>query len=255
MSLRRVFPTYITDTLSVSEIKLGATSGRAFIDIGSLFTSYIDSEIHVVGTSGDILRGWIKSAGSGETLADSGGPLDDGELLNDPVFEDVTKWTIPYTGDWDIHSTNPGKATAAEAVDHNHSLVYQSVTAVEEGMCVKLVTSCDALSEGDYAAYINGKYLEYAGVNTIGDVSWYGIGGGNKYCGIDANNELTATFTGISLKNVLTPATTGVNIVSTKSGETYDWSNLSDDFKYYSGYFTYFLPSSYRVCRHKFMGR
>ena len=213
-----------------ANIRKSLVNGTAFADFSAanVLTNYIGYRLTIIDSNGDKAIGYIKAAGSGETLATTGGPLNDGELFSDPTFDTSAAWSIAYAGEWDIDVSNEGKATAIST--GTNSGIYYNPTTIS-GALYKLVTVCDSLSGGNYGAYIVGNYYSNLYVNTVGTVAWYATAYGGDNSGIESTG-LSATFTSISLKQVLTPSATGVTITSTKDGATYNWASITAGFNY-----------------------
>jgi len=227
-------------------LKKSLVNGTAFVDfsLASILTDHIGRFLTITDSDGASISGWIKAAGTGETFPETGGPLNDGELLADPTFDNSASWSIAYSGQWDIDVSNEGKATAIST--GTNSGIYQNPTTTS-GALYKLVTVCDSLAGGNYGGYIVGNYNSNRYVNTVGTVAWYGTAYGGDNTGIESTG-LSATFTSISLKQVLTPSATGVTITSTKDGATYNWTSKAAGFNYNdAGDYTYTISGEQTI--------
>jgi hypothetical protein len=219
-------------SVTVINMKISAKDGVAHVDLSTanVLTDHIGHLLTIIDSAGKKISGWIKAAGTGETLATTGGPLNDGELLADPTFDSAGSWTIANAGEWDVNVSNAGKATAINT--GTNSLVYQNPTT-SEGMLLKLTTVCDSLTGGKYRGYVAAQYLKFALIETVSSLDWYGtVGSGADNVGIDGNGGFSGTFTSISCKQVMTPSATGVTITTTKDGATYNWTSKESGFNY-----------------------
>ena len=66
----RVNDEYAPAEGEISNIKISAVDGNAFLDFGDILAGYIDYRIILIDSTGKKLIGYIKAAGTGETLSD-----------------------------------------------------------------------------------------------------------------------------------------------------------------------------------------
>jgi len=106
-------------TISQANMRLSAVAGTAFIDFSAadVLTDHIGKILTVKDSAGKVLVGYIKAAGTGETLS--------GEALADTGFAGVTKASAKVVSG--ITKANPGVVTFA--ADHgfaNGDVIYFS---------------------------------------------------------------------------------------------------------------------------------
>ncbi|MCX5695375.1 MAG: hypothetical protein NTW18_01750 [Candidatus Omnitrophica bacterium] len=210
-------------SIGQTNMKLSAVNGTAFVDFSTAgtLTPYIGKYLVVTDSAGKKITGWIKSVGTGETLGS--------EMLDDPTFDDTSKWT--KDAGWTVSG---GKAVAANAA--NEAKIVQTKSKTVFGLYKQVVT-CDSYTQGVYRL-VPGWYAETPNNSSIGSKTVYqtiatssqGIAG-TSICPI-GTPALIATFTDISLKQVLAPSTTGVTIVSTSAGSTQNWESKDPNFTY-----------------------
>ena len=196
--------------------RISAVDGTAFYDFGSgtNLTDNLGKYLIIKDSTGKAIKGWIKAAGSGETLGSELFPA----LDNPANFTNVdASWTI-----------GEGNAVS-NGIGFFHKTFVVSVYA----LCF---TSMDIVSRSNGTIYhpYSGQGIEQAGTSGTGVKTryrtWpstncyiYGDGSGGGFIG---------TLTDISLKQVLTPSSTGVTITSTKNGTTYNWESQETGFNY-----------------------
>ena len=199
--------------------RISAVDGTAFYDFGSgtNLTDNLGKYLIVKDSTGKAIKGWIKAAGSGETLGS--------ELVTNGTFDSNTGWT-KGTG-WSIDGGVAVAANATSALSQNGAVVGALMVLNWElvSRTVGQVTAYGALTPyqtvpGTY------QHILTRGVaaDTIGPY-FYGIG-------------FSGTIDNISFKQVLTPSSTGATITSTKNGTTYNWESQESGFNYndVSGY-------------------
>ena len=193
--------------------RISAVDGTAFYDFGSgtNLTDNLGKYLIVKDSTGKAIKGWIKAAGSGETLGS--------ELVTNGTFDSNTGWT-KGTG-WSIDGGVAVAANATSALSQNGAVVGALMVLNWElvSRTVGQVTAYGALTPyqtvpGTY------QHILTRGVaaDTIGPY-FYGIG-------------FSGTIDNISFKQVLTPSSTGATITSTKNGTTYNWESQETGFNY-----------------------
>jgi hypothetical protein len=163
-----------------------------------------------ITAGGKTLVGWIKAAGTGETL--------DSELITNGGFDDDSWWwkeeaSITISGG-KAHFTN---------TQNSRQLYYPGSWTI--GTLYKLTFEISGTTEGNIivynsgsakAGFVDGSHTYYAAAKVA-----------NDYYSFQANGETTLDIDNASMKKVLTPSATGVTITSTQAGGTYNWA--SDD--------------------------
>lgn len=199
-----------------ANMKISAVNGTAFVDFSAadVLTNYLGRKLTITDSKGKKLVGYIKAAGTGETL--------DSEL--------ISSWTNNVTNPYEtftssgkditsaINTTTTGFCTSTVGVSANK--LYNAVTnlTLNSGTAPNLRLYDDnkviiAASVGAQTGYVTAT----ATSNAIG-----------YYISVATNFSVTA-----SLKQVLTPSATGVTIVSTPGGTTYNWASVESGFNYY----------------------
>lgn len=234
----------IIDTVTLANIRLSLVAGTAFVDFSSAgtLTPYLNYRLVLTDSAGKKAIGYIKSAGTGETLSET-------ELVTNGTFDsDIAGWTPTVNGGtiaWDAGTmkfTEPASSVnmyATQSTTTEAGALYKAsltVAATDNNYsCIRLGTT--ALTSNIGAS-------GYIGVGTVtiyrvapSTVAWFTAtyaGGGTKYA-----NQDNASF-----KQVLTPSATGVTITSTPNGSTYNWASVESGFNYNdaSGYTTLIRP-------------
>lgn len=212
----------ITDTVDLANIRLSLVNGTAFVDFSAAgtLTPYLNHRLTLTDSAGKKAVGYIKAAGSGETLGS--------ELITNGTFaSDVAGWyvTAPTTIAWNAS----GYADIARAT--GNGLASQAITAAA-GILLKGSMDVKALSHGAALRYIGDNFCTASGT---GVASGYRVvATANQATVIAATNSTTATLSvdDVSVKQVLTPSATGVTITSTPGGTTYNWASIEAGFNY-----------------------
>ena len=77
----------VSGTVSLANIRLSLVDGAAFVDFSAAGTlNYLNGKLTLTDSAGKKAIGYIKSAGTGETL--------DTETVSDPGFDNATDWSI-----------------------------------------------------------------------------------------------------------------------------------------------------------------
>lgn len=230
----------------LANMKISAVDGAAFLDCGSSGSAllrFLGDKVTVADSAGKTITGFIKAAGTGETLG--------GELIG--AGDCANSSTLPY-------DTFDGvSATGFHAVKSTAGSKYAGTAdeiAVVAGWLLKRAASLNLAS---------GTVPQWSLRSHIGGVLW-GAPQAPMASGANAAYEtLTAggtgvlrfvsgsngdfTVSGISVKQVLTPSATGVTIVSASGGTTFNWTSKDAAFNYAdaSGYTVTITNSSIEV--------
>jgi hypothetical protein len=209
-------PVVATGTIAAGAMKMDTTTANAFSEFGVDLSAYQDGR-HILAlyntTGGYAALAHISAtAPGGETLATTGGPLNNGELVTDPGFDDDGSWTKD-TG-WTISGS---KAVATSVLVNQ--CVYQTISYPVGGL-VKLVSIMDVLTLGTWTEYVPGLGTVFLNNHSTADTFTYYRNAvvGTQRIGLCATTTLTGTSPNISAKQVTAPATTGALLLSTKGG-------------------------------------
>jgi hypothetical protein len=241
MSLYPVFKT-VSQPISVTQanMKISAAAGAAFFDFG-VNTIKIGSLIKIRNSAGRALQGYVRAAGTGETLT---AELLTGSWINDAVspFE-----TFSSSGSTQVSGTNTdGNGFAGQALVlplkalYKASLSFTGTAGRTYGVLSTTsgFSGVDALVASSYPIYDNlaPQYqVNSVLANPYLTFAILGAGGSPNF---NASN--------ITVKQVLTPSATGFTISSTKGGTAMDnWAQKDAAFNYNdpSGY-TYIVEST-----------
>ena len=210
-------------TVALVNSRLSLVAGTAFVDFGAAgtLTPYLNGKLTVTDSAGKKAIGYIKAAGTGETLGD--------EIVSDPTFDSAGDWTAGAS--WSVAG---GVATATAsgggALIQNtlgtvitYKALYKTVTNVATRTAGAVAIrypypgyNQQMTSAGEYTKYICN--VESAGTNKPGIAS--------------VTDSFSGTVTSFSLKHVLTPSATGATITSTPGGTTYNWASIESGFNY-----------------------
>lgn len=221
---------YITGSSYNPRINL--TDGSAFFDVGiaSVLTDYLGYYLVVTDPTGKTIEGWIKAAGSSESLGS--------ELFTDSPFDVDAAWT-KGTG-WTVSG---GKAIAASSGGR-----ISETLSLTGGQLYKAVYVCDTYNTGWHSHYL-GKSTDDAGrlAAQTATIYYNPTSTASVDCGIQGQLSLTATFTSASLKAVTAPGSTGVTIASTYGGTTYNWVTKTSGFNssHTSGPYKFYIYPPY----------
>jgi len=181
---------------------------------------YIGHLLRIKDSAGKQIQGFIKAAGTGETL--------DSEL--------ISSWTNNVTAPFDtfttsgvdissaIASTN-SRGSAAVAVSNLRLYKYTGTFTKNSGSFAYLAIASSV--RGDLPAVT--VFTADNGDKTIYRTA---TNDSEDYLAIYAAGASNFSLTSNSFKQVLTPSATGVTIVSTKGGATYNWFNKNSAFNW-----------------------
>jgi hypothetical protein len=202
--------------MKISAVDGGATaSGGAFIDFSAsdILTTKLGHLVRIKDSSNRVIQGYIKAAGSGETL--------DATNL-------VTEWTnVNY--DTFTSVASPDIAAAVYTTSGTQTGTSNSMVTTAGKLYKLVATWTNVAGEAPTLTGTNGF------VTTI-----LGAGANNIYFTATGTSVvLTVTNTAAAswgctfvLKQVTVPANTGVTIVSTKGGATYNFAQKNSAFNY-----------------------
>lgn len=216
--------------ISRQDTKLSTINGAAFVDFGDamLFASDIGkrSLLTIKDSAGKAITGYIKAAGTGETLG--------AELLTEWVnggagydFETLTSSGVNITSAINSEAWGFGY-NVPSAFTWGWLLKLAATLTLNSGIAPRFSTGTGA---GDAGGDVNLPQTQlHSGANTllytIGDAAYNYLWLGNE-AGQFSNFACT-----ISQKRILTPSETGVTITSTQDGATYNWASQEAGFNY-----------------------
>ncbi len=217
-------PPVVVATADVTQAHFHAdlTTDNAFVElIGVDFTAYQTGK-YLLGiynkTGGYGMLGHISAtAPAGETLATTGGPLNNGEQFTNPTFDSGDTGWLKETG-WTIEDQGGGDYEGVANVNTNYAIYQNKLLTV--GTLNKI--ACDQTSQTsgtgafDFAATVGITIL-----NGVASYSEYRTSLGiSKAYGVLGRTAWVARIDSVSLKQVTDPPSTGARIVSTKGGAT-----------------------------------
>lgn len=213
----------ITDTVALADIRLSLADGTAFVDFSEAgtLTPYLNHKLTITDSAGKKATGYIKAAGTGETLGD--------ELVSDTPFDSAGDWTAGAS--WVVS----GGVATATASGGGTLLRNTSGAAITYKALYKVVINVASRTAGavairyPYPGYYQqitaaAEYTEYI-CDTVS-------AGTNKPGIVSVTDTFSGTVTSMSVKQVLTPSATGVTITSTPGGTTYNWASIESGFNY-----------------------
>lgn len=245
----------ISASVPLASMKISAVDGSAFIDCGSLGALVFARPgelLTVTDSAGNKLTGYIKAAGTGETLSGT------------ELFSNCSDWTggPPPTG-W----TASGGTLAAIAGGQagNCLQVTQSGASSGYGVQANAALSAGALFKLISAWHKNGSaggrlliqcgapgYATQLLLENYSDTDWADKGGIYRTVGAVAGVRIglgtngiagqTSLWDTLSVQQVTAPAATGVTIVSTLGGSTFNWTSKDAAFNYAD-------PAGYTISR------
>jgi hypothetical protein len=219
----------IIDTVTLANIRLSFVAGTAFVDFSSAgtLTPYLNYRLVLTDSAGKKAIGYIKSAGTGETLGE--------ELVTNGDFDPDEGWT---KGVWSIAD---GKAAATAS---SYSFLYQNADLA--GKLIKSSVDINSISVGAIKVCYHGTANGGTARTTTGTHAEYYTpsSSGTATIGAQTQVNVTCSIDNLSMKQVLTPSTTGVTITSTPNGSTYNWASIEAGFNYNdaSGYTWKIIP-------------
>lgn len=213
---RRIIPSNVIAKLAGLTCKISLINGTAFITYPSVdLTPYVGNKITLV-SGGKTLTGWIKAAGSGETLAEASNVSN---CINSPLFPFDTFGDASPTGFSAVKNTTGTKraGTADEIV---------VVTGELWKLYCFLTVNSGSVPLWAFRTSFGGTNLSTtlptpsAGANTIYRTT---IISDTGVVEILATSNVDFVISNLAVQKVLTPSATGVTIVNAKGGTTFNW--------------------------------
>ena len=238
-------------TVTPANLRLSIVNGSAFVDFSSAASliPYLGAKLVITDSAGKKLTGYIKEAGTGETL--------DSEIWSNNSF---TAWTGDTPDGWSVtgeSGSNPaihqvGSGEDNTGVGTGSANIYTTTAIIQmdsgasltSGGLYKCSLTISYNSGSGVAFEIGGQYTSALNITSTG--SRYRIAQSASQAGLKRPGGATnTTIDDASLKRVLTPSATGVTIVSTAGGSTYNWASEESGFdRVYAGNYTYAIDTS-----------
>ena len=199
-------------SVTLANMKLSAVDGTAFVDFSAadILTGYIGNSLTLKDSAGKVLVGYIKAAGSGETLS--------AELITGWTnlgFETLTVNANGHDLDSVINSSGIGEA--------------RSNSLAARGALVKINRVNTGTGVGSWWSPFD--VINFGSGNLTNNYKTANHASGNGYINLYTNAACNFSVT-MSCVQVLTPSATGVTIVSTPGGSTYNWTYQEAGFNY-----------------------
>jgi len=253
--------TIASGSVTCANKRLSMVNGTAFVDFSAadVLTDYIGKRIVITDSAGKKATGYIKAAGTGETLGDElvvNGHMETGDPPTGWVARGTPTPSVLSSVE-DEHTGGSGSKSLNVVAGSDVSAAHQSISfAVGQlwkysGWVKNIDADYVALNLRALGSPANWmKEIAYSSETawkSNGDV-YDTVPAGTTaiylYCTIFGGVGKSARFDGIGIQQVLTPSETGVTITSTPNGTTYNWTSIESGFNYNdaSGY-TYTIES------------
>ncbi len=205
-------------SVTAANLKLSAVDGMAFVDFSTadVLTDNIGKYIVIKDSTGKEIKGWIKAAGTGETLGDDA----------------LASWDL--TSGWSSYSStivdaNTYSTTAtANGVRKNSFLIPNAL--------YKFTGQFDISAAGSiWIADYNNSFFMATGIpNNILTTKYFTSKNEGILIVTVFSGSSTTNITSMALPIITAPSSTGVTIVSSKGGTTYNWESKDASFAYNS---------------------
>jgi len=234
--------TLASGSVTLSNMKISAADDYAFADFSTadVLTDYVPycGKLTITDSAGKKLIGYIKAAGTGETLGKN--------VLTNGDMESFTGWVL-YHGALSAETTDKieGAQSGKFTVTGTGGLgyFYREVLADFEDCLYAIDGSIKNLTlGGDDHMYI--EVGPYQGNRkrifppSVPPSTWTEFSGyytpPYKSIFLSCAYSLSGAWLtdNVTIKQVLTPSATGVTITSTPDGSTYNWATKEDGFNY-----------------------
>jgi hypothetical protein len=239
-----------TGSVTLANSRISAVANTAFVDfsVANVLTDYVTGHHYLIlyDSTMKTLTGYIKAAGTGETLGSS--------IFADQSFDNAGSWTAE--DDWSVAGGNAAKVVGAANRSLKDTALLSAGPSISVGELYNLQTVVSVITSGGIHIETPSSEFNSAatpssyGMTSAATYNYYrtcvGVGVGGSH-GLRANRACAATCASVNIRQVLTPSATGVTIVSTIGGTTQSWTSQTSGFAYNdaSG-FTYKI---YRVRR------
>jgi len=230
--------------------RLSMVNGTAFVDFSAadVLTDYIGKRIVITDSAGKKATGYIKAAGTGETLGDElvvNGHMETGDPPTGWGARGTPTPSVLSSVE-DEHTGGSGSKSLNVVAGSDGTVAYQSIPfAVGQlwkysGWVKNIDADFVALNLrawGSPAIWmetitINSRETAWKSNGDVYDTVPAGTTVIYVYCSISGGVGKSARFDGIGIQQVLTPSETGVTITSTPNGTTYNWTSIESGFNY-----------------------
>jgi len=201
-------PVVASGSCTLANMRLSAVNGTAFTDfsVADVLTDHIGKYLIVRDSTGKQISGFIKAAGTGETLVDvvSGWDLTSGWGVDNATINDANTFTLTS----------------------NNGYVQKTLT-INVGRLYKI--TFDSTQTLGTTVLADGTEV----MASDGDIDKYFVA--TASASLRVRNSLNTAVVDINtmiVNRVNTPAATGVTIVSTQGGTTYNWASQESGFNY-----------------------
>jgi len=218
-----------------ANMKISAIDGTAFVDFSAadVLTNYLGGKLTITDSAGKKITGYIKAAGTGETLDTAAN-----------VSNCVNSPTAPYDS-FSGASSSGFSAVNSTLGTKRAGTADEIVVAIGElwKLSCSITVNSGTCPYWQFRNTFGGSYLGAADISpnlSAGANSTYQTTIVNKTGVIEilSTADVDFTISSMAAQKVLTPSATGVTIVSESGGTTYNWASKDADFNYYdrSGY-------------------
>lgn len=224
----------ISGSFTRDTVKLSLADGFAFLDlsIAQSLTPYLGGKITITDSTGKKAIGYIKAAGTGETLGD----------------EIITGWT---NASYETFASS-GKDISSAINTSSIGVANSNVWSITKGKVYKILATL-TLNSGTAPSLTVRSVMNTllsttaltAGANEFYKMTYNTFADGKATIQVNSASDFACTFSG---KQLLTPSATGVTITSSQDGSTYNWASIESGFNYVdpTGY-TYTIDYSART--------
>jgi len=241
--------TIASGSVTRANSRLSLVDGTAFVDFSAAgtLTAYLGQKLTITDSENKKAVGYIKAAGTGETLGSelvTNGDMEDG----DPP----SGWTYDANTSASSVAGDTGQALKTVAVNPAglHLMAYQ-VLAGSAGQLIKASMDGKAVSSSSYLFLTIGPTTSiYQSTVWLQKSTWatrtgYVVHTGSADLRLRTYTDKTGEghFDNATAKQVLTPSATGVTITSTPNGTTYNWTSIESGFNYNDAVYTYTIES------------
>ena len=229
-----------TGAVTQANMKLSIVNGTAFVDFSAanVLTNNLNSKLFIADNAGLELIGYIKAAGSGESLGS--------ELVLNPGFETgdpPSDWHAWYATLSRVTDPRPGSSGAyslnvlatGNTAGASSDIIFTSGALYYMSIWLRNVDQTDGA-----CLFQTFDYYNLCSIDS-GDTAWTSCGGYRTKAdiaqGIDPNWWSPISPVGksfrvddASARQIISPSVTGTTITSTQNGSTFNWTSEESGF-------------------------